>query len=790
MRLSDQIWFCGAFCFLAFSGSALADDPPSIGRGVNELQQPRSCSAFKAVPAELSDTCQVTTSVDKRRTVTVKLEAQTKTIEIGGYLVRTENYGTYVPPVVEAGPGDTVGAHLTNSLDKPLVPSPHAGHGHADENPTNLHYFHGGVVSPGNSYPMDARKGTGDNIYVYLKRGSDFQFSVPIPDKLDAAVLEGEGEMEHPPGLNWYHSHLHGISSNQVMGGLSGLLSVGEELANVKAACKIPPEGTAPGRPKCTNSVGDDTATLRGRTKAKYVLLRDISLNSTSAVPIEADGTATATWAPHDVDSPRTDPCGSADIGGISAQHPELHLGFCLRNDRPDPLDPTKMETKRAWLFTLNGQRFPQITVTKDSNTLLRMGNLSPNTPYWLELECETGCGEATNNEYFEKVLEGQTKTFVKLQILSLDGVVPANFKKPGGLDEPTPDSLVVDDFLLMPASRVELYLRNDRKHATAVSYVLRAKKLDSGGADVWPEIQLARIVLEPTSIDSNIQVALNAPLALPRISVTSGRPFSLRERKTPARCVRDLEPETDPAKREHRRVTFLQDEQNAKSWTVATEIVKFPETGANPVSCKTGDGASTDCIEEKDFVADLDADAFLGKFNDFGELLGIPFESYDKGNGEIDWEGEKNRHVCITPSFTGPNPVGHKQLWVLYNATGTLHNFHIHQMKFRLATEAELTAYRIKLPARSSTCPNRSCNPPEPDYRLYDDRKHGDPEKFETEWHDTIPMPAGERVFIVMSFDAKEQLGRYVYHCHILKHEDLGLMVPIEVLDGDNLNQ
>jgi FtsP/CotA-like multicopper oxidase with cupredoxin domain len=32
------------------------------------------------------------------------------------------------------------------------------------------------------------------------------------------------------------------------------------------------------------------------------------------------------------------------------------------------------------------------------------------------------------------------------------------------------------------------------------------------------------------------------------------------------------------------------------------------------------------------------------------------------------------------------------------------------------------------------------------------------------------------------MSFDADEQVGRYVFHCHILKHEDSGLMAPIEV--------
>jgi FtsP/CotA-like multicopper oxidase with cupredoxin domain len=37
--------------------------------------------------------------------------------------------------------------------------------------------------------------------------------------------------------------------------------------------------------------------------------------------------------------------------------------------------------------------------------------------------------------------------------------------------------------------------------------------------------------------------------------------------------------------------------------------------------------------------------------------------------------------------------------------------------------------------------------------------------------------------IFIVVNFDAEEQLGRYVYHCHILKHEDAGLMAPMRVI-------
>jgi hypothetical protein len=65
---------------------------------------------------------------------------------------------------------------------------------------------------------------------------------------------------------------------------------------------------------------------------------------------------------------------------------------------------------------------------------------------------------------------------------------------------------------------------------------------------------------------------------------------------------------------------------------------------------------------------------------------------------------------------------------------------------------------------------------------------------------HDTFPVPPAltdatgsnpnpaipGRVFLRLTFKRREQIGRYVYHCHILEHEDGGMMAPIEVLDMD----
>ena len=85
---------------------------------------------------------------------------------------------------------------------------------------------------------------------------------------------------------------MHGISSDQVMGGMSGLLSVGNATANVRAGCLKDPNN--PG--SCRNDVDSDTRDLRSRTKVRYALLRDLPVKITKR-PDQANGDI-AQWDP------------------------------------------------------------------------------------------------------------------------------------------------------------------------------------------------------------------------------------------------------------------------------------------------------------------------------------------------------------------------------------------------------------------------------------------------------------------------------------------------------------
>jgi FtsP/CotA-like multicopper oxidase with cupredoxin domain len=748
-RRRASLWGCALLL-----AAALFAPPADAENNSPELIQPSVCSRATASDPALKGICEVKLLAGGHNEVKINLTAGATPIMVGGYTVVTENYnGNYLTPVVEALPGDTVSAHLDNLL--PPRPQSQCQNGTAHEemcdNATNLHYFHGGIVTPNNARPLDARKGTGDNIYVYLKNGFEesgkphsFDFTVPIPGEgeLDGRVLEAKENdgkiptIAHPTGLNWYHSHLHGISSDQVMGGMSGLLSVGEGTANVMAACKPAPYDNT----KCAK----ETADLKNRTEVRYALLRDIPLRLVKdqfgqvVLPNEAKGQK-AFWTPDRRDFPPGEECAVwTRQGSQLVKDPyEPHEGFCQRDQ------------DSVWLFTLNGQRFPTITVEGGHNLLLRLGNVSANVAYWLEL-CQN--------------CDKPNKKILPLTLVSLDGVVPARPVAPDQATIPV-EASHYDDLLLMPASRAEIYVRNDdEKHPETRVYILHTKGLNAG-TDQWPEVRLARIVLKPIVEEvSTTLVALNAPVE--RISPRGPRVTraEFAAAKLPPGCVRDLQIG------EHRRVIFFDGGETSDGrmtdWSIATQILQPPE----------GQPPTTGWLEDQFLPAQPVAETTVGRINNDELIGGVPFEEYEQEDGSIDWDGKRKKHVCIR---LDPGGTSHKQLWILVNTTSAVHNFHIHQMKFRLATPRDFKDYHLVPLGPSHTCTGE-CT--EPDYKLYEEKDPSeDDPKSAPLWHDTIPVPPG-RVYLIMSFDAQQQVGRFVFHCHILKHEDKGLMAPIEV--------
>jgi FtsP/CotA-like multicopper oxidase with cupredoxin domain len=87
--------------------------------------------------------------------------------------------------------------------------------------------------------------------------------------------------------------------------------------------------------------------------------------------------------------------------------------------------------------------------------------------------------------------------------------------------------------------------------------------------------------------------------------------------------------------------------------------------------------------------------------------------------------------------------PLGATEIWDVENMVGMDHPFHLHGFQFQVLD------------------------------------RNGEPEPYRS-WKDTVNVPKRERVRFIVRYD--DHPGKWMFHCHILDHEDQGMMGVLEV--------
>ena len=88
---------------------------------------------------------------------------------------------------------------------------------------------------------------------------------------------------------------------------------------------------------------------------------------------------------------------------------------------------------------------------------------------------------------------------------------------------------------------------------------------------------------------------------------------------------------------------------------------------------------------------------------------------------------------------------LGAVEAWTIKNESDELHDFHIHQGRFQLV------------------------------------EVNGVPQPLDG-YYDTVNVPVRGEIKIIIPFTDSTDVGKFVYHCHLLSHEDKGMMATIEV--------
>jgi FtsP/CotA-like multicopper oxidase with cupredoxin domain len=392
--------------------------------------------------------------------------------------------------------------------------------------------------------------------------------------------------------------------------------------------------------------------------------------------------------------------------------------------------------TGGVWYFTVNGIQYPTIPITKPDGEIWRLG---------------TGAGSLS---WDLRLVNDQTGSPMIVQLIAIDGVavsVPGTV--PGDVSSmvsmaggkfhvvPCPNAttgpigtlpVCVDEWVMMPSSRVDVWVtfRDQNGNVTSsprgASATLKMEGLTMGSGDGWPAVDLAKVTFNQSTgrqFTANQVQVKNSGLTQPGGIFVSQVPGA-KAAPLPAGCA------ALPAG--HRRRIFFGFSDVAVDGTFALGYEEVDQNG-NVVP-----GSHQPDANNLDSLGQFDANVTT---------------------------------VCL-PLGTGQMPV--TETWELIQLSTENHNFHLHQTRFiEKVGPSQGNIFQDNFPLGVAV----------PDATIADQVNNNQTGVcLPSQWrsgHCVSPAVIEQIAF--------SQLGEFVYHCHILEHEDGGMMARIVVVPSPN---
>jgi FtsP/CotA-like multicopper oxidase with cupredoxin domain len=135
---------------------------------------------------------------------------------------------------------------------------------------------------------------------------------------------------------------------------------------------------------------------------------------------------------------------------------------------------------------------------------------------------------------------------------------------------------------------------------------------------------------------------------------------------------------------------------------------------------------------------------------------MGIPLKWHDESLASTPVTLTLNNNVTLSVNVSEAPVLGSTETWEMYNFTVDAHPIHLHLVRFEVVNR-EIFDPLFGIPG--------TITPPEP---------------WETGYKDTVIAYPGQITRVKATFDIA---GLYVWHCHIVEHEDNEMMRPYIVL-------
>jgi L-ascorbate oxidase len=410
----------------------------------------------------------------------------------------------------------------------------------------------------------------------------------------------------------------------------------------------------------------------------------------------------------------------------LSAGASEVRHGSCPGANNTG--DGGNDYTGGRWYFTVNGESYPTIRMTDPDGEVWRLVNTSGSASYDLHL------------------INDVDGTPIIMQLLAVDGVsvhLPQNTPKAAMIelagarfkvvDCPVASStdvrslpICVTELVMMPSARAELwvtYRTSDGRIATP----------PSGATAIFKMVGLTMGSGDkwPAFDLAKVEFAQAGPrnlvssaLDIQGDALTAMQPSGIFGARVPGASPMPLPPECRALPNGHRRRIFFGFEDVAVDGTFALGYEEIDATGAVVPGTERA----------------------LSRFDPSKSVICLPL---------------------------GPGQIPAHETWELVQLSTENHNFHIHQTRFRIGSGSRQPAGGIL----QDNIPMGVAVPHIPEVM---EKQNGvcTPDQWRNGQCSSPP------IVIDIPFSV---LGEFVYHCHILEHEDGGMMAKIRVVPSPN---
>lgn len=606
-----------------------------------------------------------------------------------------------LPPV----PADAENAHGSDSMMNEMLAA----------NPVNIH-THGLIVEPRKADASDPTYG--DYVYVLGYPAGKLPSMVDPDETATDQPIQYDIYIptDHPSGLYYFHPHVHGLGVNQLSEGLSGLITIGSVTDYL---------GTAGPQPF--------------NLPVRYVVLKDMQVLANGDVQDQED----------------------ASFCAPTAAMAENRNGSCAGIDNSNSMGESAggNYTGGRWYFTVNGQVYPQVSLTGQGGEIWRFLNAAASRSYDLVIE------------------DDETHAPIPFQVVALDGVAlapPSGSTSSqirlatGNKVDPVPcqtsnssaaTPVCATHLVMLPSSRAEIWIAPPAGiHSRSATMLTRMFSTGAAGDD-WPAANLAHISFGPTTTTARAAITVRSPRsALLSSSGLLGAPVNASFAGIgPAVPLREAQRIAKGNVQALGAINTL-----GTPHAITAQEVKALQAHLRDLAKPVASLASPTCAA---LPAAHHRRIFFGVPPWAPDQFGLGYEEVDENGNPVPGTFQDiapfdptHINVCL-PLGPGNTPVTEE--WELVNVSGETHNFHMHQTKFTVlsqnAPDGDSGALMDNVPLPNG---GTSCDGTVALWRL-----------------GTCKVPT---VYVQIPF---AEVGDFVYHCHIGEHQDGGMMAHIRVI-------